>query len=64
MSRACINCEWGRSTADENSPPEPTDLVLTCREGPTPVRVNARHWCGRFRIAERLAGGHDVRTKA
>ena len=56
--RACENCEWGRrgKIVDPD--------LLYCREGPTPVLVDPTHWCGQFRIAERLTGGMDVRGKA
>lgn len=55
--RACETCEWGR---DETNDPD----RLACREGPEPVLVNRAHWCGRWRIAERLTGGRDVRGVA
>lgn len=56
--RACENCEWGRrgKIVDPD--------LLYCREGPTPVLVDPTHWCGRFRVAERLTGGRDVRGKS
>lgn len=43
--RSCQNCEWC---------PEQTATRGTCREGPTPVPVDLDHWCGRFRVAERV----------
>lgn len=47
MNRSCETCEWAR---DEVGEPD----QLACREGPDPVVVRPEHWCGRFRIAERL----------
>lgn len=55
--RACENCAWSRSHIGGPG-------LLTCREGPTAIPVAPTHWCGRFRIAERLTGGMDVRGKA
>ena len=56
--RACENCEWGRrgKIVDPD--------LLVCREGPERHPVTPDHWCGRFRVAERLTGGMDVRGKA
>lgn len=58
--RACENCEWGRD--EINDPGYPARLA--CREGPDPIPVSRDHWCGRFRVAERLTGGMDVRGPA
>ncbi|MDO8800096.1 hypothetical protein [Phenylobacterium sp.] len=57
MARACENCEWARDEADDAD-------WLSCREGPDPIPVRHGHWCGRFRVAERLMGGRDVRQVA
>lgn len=57
MSRACETCAWSRDELSEAD-------RLACREGPDPIPVRPDHWCGRWRLAERLAGGRDVRGVA
>lgn len=60
MTRTCDTCEWARDEIED--PRGPSRLV--CREGPDPIPVSRDHWCGRFRVAERLTGGRDVRGAA
>jgi hypothetical protein len=57
VTRACDICEWGRDELGEAD-------RLACREGPDPIPVHRHHWCGRFRVAERLTGSRDVRGVA
>lgn len=61
MERACQLCEWARNR-DGDAPADGQQMF--CREGPTPQAVPRGHWCGRFRLAERLAGGRDARGQA
>jgi len=60
--RACENCAWGRGP--DGAEPPIGAANLECREGPMTVQVFRHHWCGRFRVAERLTGGRDVRGKS
>lgn len=57
MQRACETCEWARDELANSD-------HLACRERPEPMPVRPAHWCGRWRLAERLAGGRDVRASA
>ncbi|MDP3869132.1 hypothetical protein [Phenylobacterium sp.] len=52
--RICDTCEWARDEIGDAD-------RLACREGPDPILVSRDHWCGRWRIAERLTGGRDAR---
>jgi hypothetical protein len=58
MTRRCDACEWVRD--DEGKPLREGEIPV-CWEGPTPVAVTPDHWCGRFRLAERLCDGRDQR---
>ena len=59
MTRSCYTCEWGR---EHSSPSQGAHKdYLLCKEGPLEVLKAPADWCGRFRIAESLAGGRDGR---
>lgn len=55
MTRSCDTCEWGR---DEMHDPD----RLACREGPDPTPVRPDHWCGRWRMAERVIHRREPQT--
>ena len=60
--RACENCAWSREHASPSQGAHKGHLL--CKEGPIEVLKAPDDWCGRFRIAERLTGGRDVRSGA
>lgn len=63
MTRRCDTCEWSRPHPLSEPGETKWNGWLSCREGPKPFEVGDAHWCGRYRIAERLTGGVDVREE-
>jgi len=72
VTRACETCRHAQPTNRLAVGPTSADAgvllpnvsarLLACTESPQHIEVRADHFCGRWRLAEALAGGTDART--